>query len=98
MLMDRIEKANHIVRSITELLPCIYNSEVDDDYKMSHFLTDPDGTEILSSSEKEIECIANLIDQLYGEGTANTGYYDPEEDAKNNEVDAYTGLYYVNVA
>ena len=27
----------------------------------------------------------------------NTGYYDPEEDERNNEVDRYTGWWYVNI-
>ncbi len=96
--MERIAKVDNIIKSITALLPCIYDGEVDDEFKETHFLTDPDGTEILSANENEIEILANLFDQLYGEGTCNTGYYDPEEDELNNEVDAYTGLYYVLIA
>ena len=96
--MDRIEKVNQIVKMISELLPMIYDKEVTDEFKSTHFLTDPDGTEILSANESEVEAIANLFDQLYGEGTCNTGYYDPEEDERNGEVDAYTGLYYVTIA
>ena len=30
-----------------------------------------------------------------GFGEVNTGYYDPEEDKRNNEVDKFTGWYYV---
>ena len=98
--MDRIEKVNTIIRMITDILPMIYDDkvEVTDEFKATHFLTDPDGTEILSANESEVEAIANLFDQLYGEGTCNTGYYDPEEDERNGEVDAYTGLYYVTIA
>lgn len=96
--MGRIEKVNKIVEMITELLPMIYDEEVTDEFKATHFLTDPDGTEILSSEESEVEAIANLLDQLYGNGTCNTGYYDPAEDERNGEVDAYTGLYYVTIA
>lgn len=94
---DRITKTDRLIKEITELLPCIYDEGVTDEYKKTHFLTDPDGTEILSTSQGEIEALANLFDQLYGEGTCNTGYYDPEEDRCNNEEDAYTGLYYVTV-
>lgn len=98
MKTDRIEKADNILKQITELLPCIYDEEVDDYFKATHFLTDPDRTEILSAEESEIEALANLFDQLYGEGTVNTGYYDPVEDKQHDEVDSYTGLYYVNFA
>lgn len=96
--MDRITKVNSLIHEFTSLLPCIYDSEVTDEYKNTHFLTDPDGTEILSSNENEIEILADLFDQLYGVGTVNTGYYDPEEDKRNDEVDAYTGMYYVSIA
>ncbi len=96
--MDRIEKVNNLIHQITELLPCIYDSEVTDEYKKLHFLTDSDRTEILSSEESEIEALANFFDQLYGQGTVNTGYYSPEEDKINGEVDAYTGLYYMLIA
>lgn len=96
--MERITKVDKIIREITSLLPSIYDDDVTDEYKETHFVTDPDGTEILSAVEEEVEALANLFDQLYGEGTCNTGYYDPEEDKRNNEVDAYTGLYYVSIA
>ena len=95
--MDRIEKVDKLIHQITEMLPCIYDSEVDDDFKETHFLTNPDGTEILSTEESEIETLANLFDQLYDMGTCTTGYYDPEEDELNGEVDAYTGLYYLSI-
>ena len=98
MDMDRIEKVDQIVKAITDMLPTIYDSCVTDEYKATHFVTDPDRTEILSSDESEVEALANLFDQLYGEGTCNTGYYDPVEDGRNGETDAYTGLYYVNIA
>lgn len=95
---DRITKVDKLIHEITGLLPCIYDSQVTDAYKLTHFLTDPDGTEILSADENEVEALANLFDQLYGQGTCNTGYYDPEEDKRNDEEDAYTGLYYVTIA
>lgn len=98
MKTNRIAKVNDIFKAITDMLPMIYDREVTNEFKETHFLTDPDGTEILSSEENEVEAIANLFDQLYGEGTCNTGYYDPVEDERNGEVDAYTGLYYVSIA
>lgn len=97
-MMNRIEKVDKIFRSIADLLPMIYDDCVTDDFKTSNFMVDPNGTEILSSEQSEVEALANLFDQLYGEGTTNTGYYDPKEDERNGEVDAYTGLYYVSIA
>lgn len=95
--MDRITVVNTLIKEIASLLPNIYDSEVTDEFKETHFLTNADGTEILSTEEGEVEALANFFDQLYGEGTVNTGYYDPEEDKRNGEVDAYTGLYYVTI-
>ena len=95
--MDRITKVDMLIKEITSLLPNIYDVDVDDEFKSTHFLTNADGTEILSTEESEVEALANFFDQLYGEGTVNTGYYDPEEDKRNGEVDAYTGLYYVTI-
>ena len=95
--VERITEVDKLLKQLASLLPNIYDSYVDDDFKATHFLTNADGTEILSTEESEVEALANLFDQLYGVGTVNTGYYDPEEDKRNNEVDAYTGLYYVTI-
>ncbi len=95
--MDRIETVDKLILQIAELLPCIYDSE-DDEIKRTHFFTDPDRTGILSTEESEIETLANLFDQLYGTGTCTTGCYDPDVDKMNNEVDAYTGLYYLTIS
>lgn len=59
------------------------------------------GTEILVKTESAANTIADLVTLLYkmqGEDVLiNTGYYDPEEDRKNNEEDRYTGWWYVNI-
>lgn len=96
--MDRIDAVDRLLRELINMLPNIYDSEVDDEFKATHFLADSNYEEILSANESEIEALANLFDQLYGEGTVNTGYYDPVEDERNGAVDAYTGLYYVTIA
>ncbi len=95
---DRITKVDEVIHAIADLLPSIYDSDITDEFKNTHFLTNSDCTEILSSDQNEVETLANFFNQLYGESTCTTGYYDPEEDARNNEVDAYTGLYYVSIA
>lgn len=59
------------------------------------------GTEILVKTESAANTIAVLIILLYRlqgeEVLVNTGYYDPEEDKRNNEEDRYTGWWYVNI-
>lgn len=55
------------------------------------------GDEIFCEDEMTAEHIADLIDMMYGESVVNTGYYDPEEDERNNEVRDTTGFYYVTV-
>lgn len=57
--------------------------------------------EILVKTESAADAIADLITLLYRsqgeEVLVNTGYYDPEEDKRNNEEDRYTGWWYVNI-
>lgn len=60
-----------------------------------------DGLEILCKTESAADAISDLLRQLYqaqGEDvTVVTGYYDPEEDERNDEQDRYTGWWYVYV-
>ena len=93
---NRIEKVDKLFHQITDMLPMIYDSEVDDEFKETHFLTNPDGTIILSSDARETEAIANLFDQLYGIGTCETGYYEHDDEHTENN-DAYTTLHYVSI-
>ena len=53
------------------------------------------GDEILGKHEERIEGIADLLETMGFD--VNTGYYDPEEDARNHEVDRNTGYYYVTI-
>lgn len=94
--MDKIEKAEKLFEQIADMLPCVDDNKIDN-YEMSQFVATDDGTMILSTEESEIETIANLFDQLADEGICTTGYYDPEEDKRNNEVTVLTGLYYVSI-
>ena len=84
--MDRIEKVNKIVDAIMEILP----------REPGHNRFWCNGEEILVDTEVEAEYLADFFNQLYGEGTVNTGYYDPVEDERNGETDKYTGYYYVS--
>ncbi len=53
------------------------------------------GNELLCKTETQAEGIADFFEDL-GFEDVRTGYYDPEEDKRNNEVDSYTGWYYVD--
>jgi hypothetical protein len=59
------------------------------------------GDEIFCKTESAANAIADMLECLYraqGEDVLiNTGYYDPDEDERNNEVDRYTGWWYVNI-
>jgi hypothetical protein len=54
------------------------------------------GDEILCKSEAIADAIADLLEAM-GYEDVTTGYYDPEEDAKHNEVDRLTGWHWVSV-
>lgn len=58
------------------------------------------GDEILCKTESAAETVANLIGYMSKangeEVLLSTGYYDPEEDKRNNEEDKFTGWYYIN--
>lgn len=54
------------------------------------------GEDILCETENEAEVIANFLEQLGAVTDANTGYFDPEEDSRNDEEDEGTGWHYVH--
>lgn len=59
------------------------------------------GDEILCKTEGAADALADMFETLYAsqgeEILANTGYYDPVEDERNNELDRFTGWWYVNI-
>lgn len=59
------------------------------------------GSEILVKTESAAETLADIIEYVSKandiEVLCHTGYYDPEEDKRNNEEDRYTGWWYVNI-
>lgn len=84
--VDRFDVITSLLSSLCGLLP-----------NTNDFRIWSDGEEILCENEQLAENIADLIDAMYGEQTVNTGYYDPAEDKRNNEVDSHTGFFYVTV-
>jgi len=55
-----------------------------------------DADEILCRSEELADMVANILEGISGEHEAHIGYYDPEEDEKDNCVDDRTGWWYVD--
>lgn len=52
------------------------------------------GDTIMAKDEKSADLLADFLEQ-FGY-VACTGYYDPEEDKRSNEVDECTGLWYID--
>ena len=52
------------------------------------------GDELLCNSEDLAELVADEIEEFFNV-QCNTGYYDPEEDAREGIHDEYTGWWYV---
>lgn len=89
------EKADRLLEQIFEMLPKKPRSA--DVHNDPGFWTD--GDQILCPSEVEAEAVANFLQDVVSEHagiTATTGYYDPEEDKKEDLDDEYTGFYYVD--
>ena len=55
-----------------------------------------DGEEILTNDEITAEIVADFVESL-GFDYVKTGYYDPEEDARDGICDDHTGKWYVSV-
>ena len=55
-----------------------------------------DADEILCRTEELADMIADILEGISGEHEAHIGYYDPEEDEKDNCVDDRTGWWYVD--
>jgi hypothetical protein len=55
-----------------------------------------DGEEILCKTEEQAEVLADFFEDI-GFDYVHTGYYDPTEDERNNEVNDHTGYWYVSV-
>ena len=59
-----------------------------------------DGEMILCKTKEGADAICDLLWQLYRSNdediTFTTGYFDPEEDARQGDEDRYTGWYYVD--
>ena len=55
-----------------------------------------DGEEILCKTEDQAEALADFLEDV-GFDYIQTGYYNPEDDKRNNEVNDHTGYWYVSI-
>lgn len=58
------------------------------------------GSEILCPSETGCNIVASFLEDIIGSDTTitvHTGYYDPDEDRRNNECDDNTGFYRIDI-
>lgn len=56
-----------------------------------------DGGMILCPTEASCESIADFLqDILWDTIEVHTGYYDPDEDCRNQECDGHTGFFYIS--
>lgn len=89
-----MNKQREIIDKIFEMLPREPRSY--DTSDNPGFWTD--GDEILCPSEAECEMVAEFLKDVlseYGNMTILTGWYDPYEDAENEEQDDKTGFNYI---
>lgn len=90
---DAADRIDRLLKDLLWALPKEPRGAPDDD---PGFWTD--GDEILCPTKTESEVLANALEDVLREMpsiTVQTGYYDPEEDVRNGEVDEHTGFYYV---
>lgn len=90
---DAVDRIDRFLKDLLWALPKEPRGGPDED---PGFWTD--GDEILCPSEMESEVLATFLEDALRELSSiaiSTGYYDPEEDARNGGVDERTGFYYV---
>ena len=86
--------------STIEIIDCniwsylLYSLQNNEENNRHGFWTD--GEEILCKTEEKASAIADFLEDM-GFDYVQNGYYDPEEDKKNNKVDDHTGFWYVSI-
>lgn len=73
-----------------------YNDILENLPKTNTYSIWTNGEDILCETKEKAETIADFIEQLGVVTNANTGYFDPEEDIRTEEMDKCTGWYYVH--
>lgn len=87
------EKAWVFIQKLMDKLPNIYKHDVE----WLEVEVATNGDEFLFKYEAWCEHIADLFDKYVFKGEeSHTGYYDPEEDKRDDCVDELTGWYYLD--
>ena len=93
---EEYEDSNRLY-SVFETIGAMVNKAKNDGHTDMWF----DGERILSPNKSDINWITTFFEELLDETKVDfltvTGYYDPEEDKRNNEVDNHTGMYYLEI-
>lgn len=88
-----LEKAWEFIQGLIDKLPNVWQHDVD----WAEIKVATNGDELLFKYESDCEYVADLLDwYLFDGDECYTGYYDPEEDERDNYVDANTGWYYID--
>ena len=87
------ERAWEFIQGLIDKLPNVWKHDVD----WAEIEVATNGDELLFRFESDCEYVADLLDYyLFECNECHTGYYDPEEDKRDNCVDANTGWYYID--
>lgn len=90
---NKPDPAWEYIQSIIDRVPNIYK----DDLEWLDVEIATDGDILLFKYETDCETIADALDDhVFGSHECHTGYYDPEEDRRNDEIDEHTGWYYID--
>ena len=83
--------SNDLFRSICKALPSSPN------FINESFWSD--GENILCPTEADCSLLAKFIEEICYDKNQSiiTGYFDPDEDVRNNEQDDYTGFWYITI-
>lgn len=93
--MGKANTTDHsIPNQVDELLELIHTLLPNSSENSPKFWSD--GSEILTKTVEQATVIADFLETL-GCEPLNTGFFNPIEDERNNEVDEFTGYYYVTV-
>lgn len=94
---ERYDFESHVFENVWDAFVKHLPKEPDDQWNSVDVWFDEQGCEILCRTEELAEMIADIIEEISGEHEAHTGYYDPEEDAKELKGPfRTTGWYYVD--
>ena len=86
-----MDAAWEYVNVIIKSLPNVFTDDTD------NAMIATNGDELLFRKESDCERFADALDKyVFGFAECHTGYYDPQDDMRSDEVDENTGWYYID--